>query len=293
MKTFLPLIILAVYVKPSNGAYCGNDWITYKDDLCLKIFFKPMSYSEAAKFCSDQSDLMYSPSLIRVKPLQLYSYLAQIGQFTNNSIWIGQIDSNANACLQIEPRTSTLQRVHCSQMNLPLCQKSPDWTTEDVMRKITINHNSIVALSSSLAPIEAAIKKMTNIQDSLVALTSNLIPVGFIYIQYRKQSSPTALWPTMIWTDVTSEYAGQFFRALGGDSAGWDEVQQSCSPSISKIDNIRSDVYAHAITLPTNGYSARLFTGKWEQTGTATQFHVAGCEVRPINSAVKIWKRTG
>ncbi len=237
-----------------------------------------MTYNEAAKFCSNESDLMYSPSLIQVKPLQLYSFLAQIGQFTNESIWIGQKDLNdVNACFQIDPRTSKLQSVHCLQLNLPLCQKSPDWTTEDIMRKITINHNDI--------------QKLTAAYDSLVASNNNFVPVGFIYIEYRKQSSPTTLWPTMKWADVTSEYAGQFFRALGGDSAVWDQVQESCAPRISDIDNLESNEYNHGIALPTNGWSNRLFTGKWQQNGTATRFNVAGCEVRPINSAIRIWKR--
>lgn len=280
------------YFHILDGAYCGSDWITYKEDLCLKLFYKPMTYNEAAKFCSDQSDLMYSPSLIQVKPLQLYNFLAQIGQFTNNSIWIGQKDSNdANACFQIDPRTSKLQSVHCSQLNLPLCQKSPDWTTEDIMRKITINHNTIVALSSTLIPMENALNKLTTAYDSLVASNNKIIPIGFIYFEYRKQSSPSTLWPTMKWTDVTSLYAGQFFRALGGDAAAWDEVQQSCAPRISSIDNIESNAYSHSINLPTSGWSNRLFTGKWELTGTATRFNVASCEVRPINTAVRIWKR--
>lgn len=250
-----------------------------------------MSHYEAVTFCSNQSDSIDSSSLIKVKPLQLFSFLAQIGQFTNDSIWIGQQNLNANTCSQIEPRLSKLEEVPCAQLNLPLCQKSPDWTMEGIVRQITINHNSIMSLGSSVAGIEDALKKITETQDSLVALTNNLIPIGFIYIQYKEQNSPAALWPNFTWADVTGEFAGQFFRALGGDSAGWNEVQSSCAPRISHIDNIGSNEYVHGISLPTDGWSARLFTGKWEVLGTATRFHVAGCEVRPINSAVRIWKR--
>jgi len=254
-------------------------------------------------------------------------------QMMYHNIWLGSklnqsehleldienmFENSNDKCLQIQPRTNKLEKVDCAQLNLPLCQRTMDWTVEDIIRKMTenqnsiaalsailnaTNHASIAALSSSLIPIENAIKEITVNHDSIVALSTRLtpiedtirkvspIPIGFIYIQYVHQISPSDLWPTMKWTDVTSMYAGQFFRALGGDSAAWGKVQTSCAPKIMKIESVNNITGFTLMNLPTDGWSDKLFTGKWEHPHTAIKVFMEGCEVRPINSAVRIWRR--
>lgn len=242
-----------------------------------------MTYNEALTFCSDQSDLMYSPSLIQDNPLQLYSFLAQIGQFTSRNVWIGRPNSNLNSCVQIDPRLNRLQDVDCLQQNIPLCQKSSGWTIGDTIKKITTNQNAIDALTSKLT-----LQKL-NVSDSIVALRNDLIPIGFIYIEYRNQSSPSTLWPTMNWVDITSDFAGQFFRALGGNSSAWDEVQQPCAPKIARVGSTGGN--AEVLDSWFNHPVKKIHTGKYESPGTGTRFFIEGCEVRPINTAVRIWKR--
>lgn len=52
------------------------------------------------------------------------------------------------------------------------------------------------------------------------------VPIGFIYVQLSEQQEPHHLWPNMIWSDVSFQYAGLFFRVLGGDSAHFNVTQE-------------------------------------------------------------------
>jgi hypothetical protein len=76
-----------------------------------------------------------------------------------------------------------------------------------------------------------AFRKLINIlRNTLLQLKFRLrsfktVPPGFIYIQLPNQIEPNLLWPKNTWRDVTSLYAGLFFRALGGDASAWTEVQ--------------------------------------------------------------------
>jgi len=249
-----------------------------------------MSYNEAVEFCSNQSDSIFSPSIVQVKPWELSSFFNGFESVPCDNVWLAE-QLNQYRCMRMEPRENNWQHVNCSQQNFPLCQMGLEWSLEDIMRKITDNGVNIATLGSRVTPIKDTLTKITVDHSSMMAQIDSRIPIGFIYIEYHNQVTPSELWPNMKWDDVTSEFGGHFFRALGGDSAAWGQKQNSCAPRISRIDNYGSNDYAHGIDLPTSGWSARLFTGKFEQLGTATGFHVEGCEVRPVNSAIRIWKR--
>ena len=47
-------------------------------------------------------------------------------------------------------------------------------------------------------------------------------PIGFIYVQYSGQSDPTSLFGGT-WQNISSSYAGRFFRAEGGSAAATGE----------------------------------------------------------------------
>lgn len=48
----------------------------------------------------------------------------------------------------------------------------------------------------------------------------SLVPKGFVYMQLPDKEEPSKIWPRFVWRDITERYAGLFFRALGGNSAG-------------------------------------------------------------------------
>lgn len=64
-------------------------------------------------------------------------------------------------------------------------------------------------------------------------------PVGYVYTQFPQQSTPSALGLPGTWTEITSNYAGRFFRAEGGNAAAFgccqSETNKWWSSSPSKI----------------------------------------------------------
>ena len=58
------------------------------------------------------------------------------------------------------------------------------------------------------------------------------LPVGFIYFQLRNQGTPDVVFGTSgKWQDISSTYAGEFFRAVGGNSASFGSKQNEGLPT--------------------------------------------------------------
>ena len=128
---------------------------------------------------------------------------------------------------------------------------------------------------------------------------SSLIPLGFLYTQLPNQSSPDVLWPNMKWTEVTQQYAGLFFRAEGSGSLPFGQTQPSNQSWIS-------DIWTWSQTADNeNGrypFNIGLKEGEWTEFFPGAEldgypmfyglrFYTTSAEVRPKNTAIKIWKR--
>ena len=130
------------------------------------------------------------------------------------------------------------------------------------------------------------------------ASDSTSLPLGFIYTQLPKQSTPQELWPKLKWTDVTSDYAGLFFRAEGEQSAPFGKTQHANQSWISDIDTqgyvpeiwngVRFYYYSYGGNIKKGGWTTLLD----ERVVALGKFHIHTTEgeVRPINTAVRIWK---
>ena len=53
----------------------------------------------------------------------------------------------------------------------------------------------------------------------------------------QSQSSPDVLWPNMKWTEVTQSYAGLFFRAEGGNSSSYGQLQLASAPHLAQVQS--------------------------------------------------------
>ena len=63
-------------------------------------------------------------------------------------------------------------------------------------------------------------------QAKLASSVVGNLPIGFIYFQLRGQSTPDVLFKTTgKWQDISATYAGEFFRAVGGNSAAFGSKQ--------------------------------------------------------------------
>src|SRR6056297_2439367 len=51
-------------------------------------------------------------------------------------------------------------------------------------------------------------------------------PVGYIYVQYPNTNDPNTLGFYGTWTNVSNDYAGDFFRAEGGNASAFNAGEQ-------------------------------------------------------------------
>lgn len=132
-----------------------------------------------------------------------------------------------------------------------------------------------------------------------VNIVGNL-PVGFIYFQLRGQSTPDQLFATSgKWQDISSTYAGRFFRAAGGAAAGFGNQQAGGLPNISgslnanKIRTSQDGAFTVEETIDTGGIAAGGYQNcKWIfNASKSNPIYGASTEVRPINETIRVWKK--
>lgn len=145
-----------------------------------------------------------------------------------------------------------------------------------------------------------AVKKIT-----LTNLVNKIIPIGFIYIQYRNQSTPDILFGTDgKWQDVSAEYAGEFFRAVGGDSSSFGATQAEGLPNITgTIDPVSGLFKSNFRNGAFSGGGDWRFSPVQQNSGgnesavcyfsasNSNSIYGASTHVTPYNSAVRIWKK--
>lgn len=126
-----------------------------------------------------------------------------------------------------------------------------------------------------------------------------LVPIGFIYVQLPRQPEPRSIWSQITWQDVTSAYAGQFFRAEGSGSAPFGENQGDYTRQISDVETKSRDYndnYPHSIQVPATGWSPWVRTSYDADEGAlhyeSARYYHPNVEVRPKNTAIRLWKRT-
>lgn len=170
-------------------------------------------------------------------------------------------------------------------------QDAADNILKDVAINSSLNNTDYVYIFA-----DNAVKKIT-----LTNLVNKIIPIGFIYIQYRNQSTPDILFGTDgKWQDVSAEYAGEFFRAVGGNSASFGTTQSEGLP------NIEGGVSSNQAYLDANGafevVDPNTIAPVLQQGITSylnmrinaskhNSIYGASAHVTPYNSSVRIWKK--
>jgi hypothetical protein len=127
------------------------------------------------------------------------------------------------------------------------------------------------------------------------------VPIGFIYMQLPDQETPANLFGGT-WKNISSSYAGLFFRVEGGNAAAFGTDQSDAMQNIYGI-------FKSVLTDPTSGFSA---TGPFYNGGTprargwsgesSDEVRILGfdasrqvrtaTETRPVNKTIRIWRRT-
>ena len=142
--------------------------------------------------------------------------------------------------------------------------------------------------------------KLEKYQDEISKLNEAVVPIGFIYTQLPNQAEPTSIWPKLKWQFVTSQYANMFFRVIGDKTAQFGQNQDEAVPKLSKVNITEAKGWAINVNLQSiitpGEWSKLLYTGDNFPDGRANyyqhiNFYVSNDEVRPKNTAIKIWKR--
>ena len=128
------------------------------------------------------------------------------------------------------------------------------------------------------------------------------IPVGYIYPQLPNQSSPQQLWPSMNWSDISSQYSDNFFRVVVQSSN--DTISNSSlSYPITQLQTVNhfqsdtepnssSDIPLNRIDIPSDGQWTRcVLSGSYGGVWVGLRLRFTSTEVRPINTAIRIWIR--
>jgi len=116
--------------------------------------------------------------------------------------------------------------------------------------------------------------------NSLTVNGKGYLPIGFVYFQIKGQPAPGEIFAG-VWENISSQYAGLFFRVEGGNAAAFGQDQgmmiQAHNHSIARLANfiVGSEGIATASSLTNN-----TVTG---DTG--------GVETRPVNSTIRVWIR--
>ena len=131
------------------------------------------------------------------------------------------------------------------------------------------------------------------------------LPIGFIYFQLRNQSTPDVVFGTNgKWQDISSTYAGEFFRVLGGDSAGFGTKQNEGLPNISgEVNSTATRGYIDAggfangcfIKGASNVNAVQGIGGVAHNiafsASNSNSIYGASSHVTPYNSAIRVWKK--
>lgn len=130
------------------------------------------------------------------------------------------------------------------------------------------------------------------------------LPIGFIYIQLRGQSTPDELFGSSgKWQDISATYAGEFFRAVGGNSGSFGTTQAEGLPNITgnlgrtADDNLNQTNGAFFQTMTTSGVLNSAIQGSIYSYVTefnasrSSSIYGASTHVTPYNSSIRIWKK--
>lgn len=264
-------------------------------EKCLKIFETAglVTYADAQNFCKAQDD----SHLLSISSQEKQKFLENF--FKSNSVvdnvWIGLkfvqglylwTDGTEYEYINWESGNPKYNESYCVQI-LTESTKFGLWSEESCLKKNLVICEKIQ--SWTMVQMQTALMEL---QDTVA---NRIIPVGFIYVQLPKESPPAETWPWMEWQDISSDYAGLFFRTEGGDAASFGKIQESDSPRLITIlsddgssgsDSSRTvDVTAGVVSpaLQLDGY----------RNGDITHLHVvvSSGETRPRYMAIKIWKR--
>lgn len=135
---------------------------------------------------------------------------------------------------------------------------------------------------------------------------SEILPVGFVYVRFAGMPAPSEMFAGT-WSNISSTFAGMFFRSQGGSAAAFGSNQNGGLPNITGRFQRRDDAGVFGGLVNFSGAFYGTDSANWRTRCTGgvygnvtinfdasriSSLYGAASEVRPINSTIQIWKRT-
>ncbi len=116
------------------------------------------------------------------------------------------------------------------------------------------------------------------------------VPIGFIYMQLPGRSLPSDLF-TGTWSNVSSSFAGNFFRAEGGNASAFESGVQASQnllhTHVEYTGNRDNGSGGYDGSYPAGNVNPIVRVASACPTGDS-----GGTEARPANRTMRIWERT-
>ena len=156
-----------------------------------------------------------------------------------------------------------------------------------------------------LDKINEIIRNLLYVDDSTVKIIGGVIsavpPIGTVYVQFPGKSAPADLYGGE-WTNISAQFAGQFFRCEGGNAAAFGSSQNGGAPNIygesrgwcTAGTGLASSGAIFDIAYAVNqGASTNTgWSGRFGFSAAKSNGYYNANEFRPYNTAIRIWKRT-
>lgn len=129
--------------------------------------------------------------------------------------------------------------------------------------------------------------------NAITTQNSFTVPIGFLYFEFHGQPAPSSIWSQHQWEDVSSTYSGLFFRIVGGEAAEFGKIQGGNTNRITQVEEGGKGYPPHLISLPAGAWSPWVSMGEENSINqyASRRYYTSGGEIRPRNTAIRIWKR--
>lgn len=150
--------------------------------------------------------------------------------------------------------------------------------------------------------------QFTNTSINEIDSKLDILPVGFVYWQLPGQKAPGEFLAGN-WVDITSQYAGLFFRAAGGDGLSFSEdsinIQSEGLPNIKGYAGTANQDGGYFNRFSGCFYGSESFVSSLRDQGNnytyskvvnmdaskSSSIYGNSSHVTPINTSIKIWVR--
>ena len=146
--------------------------------------------------------------------------------------------------------------------------------------------------------------------------TSAAPPIGFVYIRFPGMDDPNTLFPGTTWENISSNFAGAFFRAEGGNASTFGSGLQTCATAVNGLqggNTGRGGNHTHNASVPNgplvscyringclgcsgpaagpNTITYYLHTSTYTCSHSHSVSLLGDVETRPVNTTIQLYRR--